>query len=159
MNKSKEYMKFLKKELKEYEAETFMTEDERSALHEWVDAGNRVHENGSMAYYEGGRPMDFLDVYREEEEIRKTLDRLEGKEREKYLRRLRGEMNAEDLREGLYHYSFVCDVYEYVLRKHGLLSEAKREIMAAKKRSEEFIRACEEANEGIEVTFSEEICI
>lgn len=159
MNKSKEYMKFLKKELKEYEAETFMTEGERSALHEWVDAGNSVHENGSMASYEGGRPMDFLDVYREEQEIWKTLDKLDGKERENYLRRLRGEMNAEDLREELHHRSFICDVYEYVLRKHGLLSEAKEEILAAEKRSEEFIRACVTSNEGIEVPFPEEICI
>lgn len=159
MNRSKEYMRFLKKELKEYEAETFMTEDERSALHEWVNAGNSVHENGSMASYEGGRPMDFLDVYRDEEEIRKTLDRLEGKEREKYLRGLRGEKNAEDLSEELHNRSFICDVYEYVLRKHGLLSEAKEEILASEKRAEEFSRACVEANEGIEVPFLEEICI
>ena len=73
MKIDKEKRRFLKQELKEYEKVTPMTEAERVALHEWVAAGNRVHENGSMACYEGGRPMDFLDVYREEEEIRRTL--------------------------------------------------------------------------------------
>ena len=66
MKISKEKRQFLKKELKEYEKITPMTEDERKVLHEWVADGNSVHENGAMACYEGGRPMDFLDVYREE---------------------------------------------------------------------------------------------
>src|SRR5699024_12501293 len=63
-------LQLLKQELREYEKVTPMTEEEREALHEWVAAGNSVHENGSMASYESGRPVDFLDVYREEEEIR-----------------------------------------------------------------------------------------
>jgi hypothetical protein len=73
MKISREKRRFLKQELKEYEKIIPMTEEERTALHEWVAAGNSVHENGSMASYEGGRPMDFLDVYREEEEIQRAL--------------------------------------------------------------------------------------
>ena len=43
----KEKRNFLRKELKEYEKVTPMTEEERIALHEWVKNGNSVHENGS----------------------------------------------------------------------------------------------------------------
>ena len=85
MKISKEKRQFLKKELKEYEKTTPMTENERKILHEWVAAGNSVHENGSMAVYEGGRPVDFLDVYREEEEIRRALDAMSHEEGSKYL--------------------------------------------------------------------------
>ena len=53
MKIKKEKRRFLRQELKEYERVTPMTEEERSALWEWVNAGNSVHENGSMASYEG----------------------------------------------------------------------------------------------------------
>ena len=85
MKISKGKKQFLKKELKEYEKITPMTEEERKVLHEWVAAGYSVHENGSMAVYEGGRPVDFLDVYREEEEIRHALDTMSYEEGSKYL--------------------------------------------------------------------------
>lgn len=85
MKISKEKRRFLKQELKEYEKTISMTEEERTALYEWVAAGNSVHENGSMASYEGGRPMDFLDVYREEEEIRSALASMSYEEGSKYL--------------------------------------------------------------------------
>ena len=85
MKISKEKRRFLKQELKEYEKAAPMTEAERTALHEWVAAGNSVHENGSMASYEGGRPVDFLDVYREEEEIRCALASMSYEEGSRYL--------------------------------------------------------------------------
>jgi len=85
MKIDKERKRILKQELKEYEKVTPMTEEERFALHEWVKQGNSVHENGSMAFYEGGRPMDFLDVYREEEEIRQALATMTYEEGSKYL--------------------------------------------------------------------------
>lgn len=65
MKINKEKRQFLKQELREYEKVTPMTGEEREALHEWVAAGNSVHENGSMVSYEGGRSVDFLEVYRE----------------------------------------------------------------------------------------------
>lgn len=55
MKIDKEKTQLLKQELREYEKTTPMTEEEKEALHEWVAAGNSVHENGSMASYEGGR--------------------------------------------------------------------------------------------------------
>lgn len=85
MKINKEKRRFLKQELKGYEKITPMTEEERAALHEWVAAGNSVHENGSMASYEGGRPVDFLDVYREEEEIRRVLGSMSYEEGSRYL--------------------------------------------------------------------------
>jgi hypothetical protein len=85
MKISKEKRQFLKKELREYEKTTPMTEEERKVLHEWVARGYSVHENGSMASYEGGRPMDFLDVYREEEEIRRHLSSMSYEEGSRYL--------------------------------------------------------------------------
>ena len=85
MKINKEKRQLLKQELREYEKVTPMTEEEREALHEWVAAGNSVHENGSMASYESGRPVDFLDVYREEEEIRRALDSMSYEEGSKYL--------------------------------------------------------------------------
>lgn len=85
MKISKEKRRFLKQELKEYEKITPMTEEEKVILHEWVADGNSVHENGSMASYEGGRPMDFLDVYREEEGIRRALSSMSYEEGSKYL--------------------------------------------------------------------------
>ena len=85
MKISNEKKQFLKKELREYEKITPMTEEERKVLHEWVDEGYSVHENGSMYFCEDGRPMDFLDVYREEEAIRCTLDTMSHEEGSRYL--------------------------------------------------------------------------
>ena len=81
----KEKRRFLRQELKEYEKTTPMSEDERKALHEWVADGNSVHENVAMASYEGGRPMDFLDVYREEEELRRAVAGMSYEEESRYL--------------------------------------------------------------------------
>ena len=85
MKINKEKRQYLKKELREYEKITPMTEEERKILHEWVADGNSVHENGAMACYEGGRPMDFLDVYREEKEICQALDTMSYEEGSRYL--------------------------------------------------------------------------
>lgn len=85
MKIDKERKKFLRQELKEYEKYTPMTAKEKSILQEWVRAGHSVHENGSMAVYEGGCPVDFLDVYREEEEIRCTLASMSYEEGSQYL--------------------------------------------------------------------------
>lgn len=85
MKTDKERKHFLKQELKEYEKITPMTQKERAVLREWVKAGNSVHENGSFVCYEGGCPADFLDVYREEEEIRRALASRTYEEGSKYL--------------------------------------------------------------------------
>ncbi len=85
MKIDKERKRILRRERKEYEKVTPMTEEERAALHEWVKQRNSVHENGSMASCAGGRPMDFLGVYREEEETRQALATMTYEEGSKYL--------------------------------------------------------------------------
>lgn len=61
---------FLENEYKEYIKKTEMTKKEQRALREWVKDGNSVYENSCEAWYEGQVPMEFLDVYRDEEYIR-----------------------------------------------------------------------------------------
>ena len=76
-----------------------------------------------------------------------------NKEREKYIRELRGEKNEEDLREENDHYWFLISIYEHVLRRYGLMDEAKHMITEAKRQSAEFLEACQLANEGLEMPF------
>ena len=85
MNINKEKKKLLRQELKEYEKITPMTPEEKEVLHQWVNEGNSVHENDCMAFYDGGRPMDFLDVYREYEELRKATAGMTFEEETRYL--------------------------------------------------------------------------
>lgn len=80
----RERQHFLEEELEEYEKITPMTDDEREALHWWVDKGHSVHENWSLACWEGGAPIDFLDVYREEMEEKALLDAMTEEEQEEY---------------------------------------------------------------------------
>lgn len=112
-------------ELRKYEKATEMTEKEKTALHEWVAAGNSVHENGSMGCYENGQPLDFLDVFRYEEEIRQTLEHLTPQEKENYIARLRGVDTVETLMEDIAELSFKTEAYRRILQRHGLLSEAE----------------------------------
>ena len=85
MKIDKERRQFLKQELKEYEKVTPMTDEEKTVLHEWVRCGHSVHETDSMAVYEGGQPVDFLDVYREDMKIRRALESMSYEEGSKYL--------------------------------------------------------------------------
>lgn len=133
---SKEKSAYLWKELAEYEKNTKMTDEERSALQEWVLDGNSVHDNSSMACTESGGPCGFLDVYRHEEEIRRDLEKLSPGEQENYLARLRGEDTIDNLREDFNELFFKAEIYEEILRSHGLLDKAKFEIDRAKEESQ-----------------------
>ena len=134
MKIDKEKTQLLKQELREYEKATPMTEEEREALHEWVAAGNSVHENGSMASYEGGRPIDFLDVYREEEEIRRALDSMGYDEGSKYLLEEYGidrdgvttpePPTYEELKEKTNRLYKTCFLYREFLAANNLREEA-----------------------------------
>ena len=117
---------FLEKELIEYEKVTVMTADEQSALRAWVAAGNSVHENTSMGVDEKGEPLDFLDVYRMEEEIRQDLEKLSPTEKDKYIARLKGEYTVEILLEDIQALHFKLNAYERILKKHHLLDEAEK---------------------------------
>ena len=85
MEVNKQKMRYLKSELREYEKVTPMTEDERKALHEWVESGNSVHENGCYAVNEGGFPLDFLEVYREDAELRSETRSMTSEEIDRYI--------------------------------------------------------------------------
>lgn len=85
MRSSKERKRFLKQELKEYEKRMPMTQDERRELREWINAGNSVHENTCCAVDDGNKPIDFLDIYREEEALRKATAGMESEEARKYV--------------------------------------------------------------------------
>ncbi len=134
MRISAEKRRFLKKELKEYERYTPMKEEEKEALHEWVTAGNSVHENTAMAVYENGRSMDFLDVYREDEEIRRVLNSMSYEEGSKYLLEeyginRDGELpppppTYEELLEKAKRLDRMCQLYWEVLAAHGLHDKA-----------------------------------
>ena len=84
MIKEKEYQDMLDEELKEYLKVTKMTTKERKALCEWVAAGHSVHENNAMAVCGGGFPIDFLDIYREEEEIRQATRGMSPEDARRY---------------------------------------------------------------------------
>ncbi len=96
MTKEQEYQAVLNKELKEYEFVTEMTETERIELHKWVKTGHSVHENTAMAVYSDGYPMDFLDVYRDEEYIRQTTKDMSSEEQEKFALNYYGWTDYED---------------------------------------------------------------
>ena len=85
MIKEQEYQAMLDEELKEYLKETKMTAKECKALREWVAAGHSVHENNAMAVCEGGYPIDFLDIYREEEELRQATKGMNPGDARKYM--------------------------------------------------------------------------
>lgn len=85
MRISKERKRFLKQELKEYEKITPMTEEERQELHRGIEAGYSVHENTCCAVGDGNRPIDFLDIYREEEALRKVTAGMGSEEARKYV--------------------------------------------------------------------------
>ena len=65
-----ETREILEKQYKEYIKETPMTKKEQRVLREWVKDGHSVYENASLVWAEGGVPVEFLTVWREEEYIR-----------------------------------------------------------------------------------------
>lgn len=125
MNLTSERQRFLQNELNEYEKSTPMNEEERKVLHEWVASGNSVHENTCNAEDGHGNYIDFLDIYRDEQDIRDTLSIMDDEEKEEYLAELRGEDTIKSLKKRLYDLIYKSDVYEKVLRRHNLLEEAK----------------------------------
>lgn len=130
----KELKNLLKKELKAYERSTPMTEEELKAVREWVKNGNSVHENGSNAHYENGRPMDFLDVYREEEDLRRFLEPMTEEERDRYIlenfgtgrnEKPRLPPTYEELKEKARRLYRKSMLYWEVLARNDLLDEAE----------------------------------
>lgn len=61
---------FLEEQYKDYIKSTSMTNKEQRAVREWVKDGHSVYENSFGAWYDGGVPIEFLTIYRDEEYIR-----------------------------------------------------------------------------------------
>lgn len=144
MNLISDWQRFLQDELNTYEKTTQMNETERNALHEWVAAGNSVHENTCDAEDGHGNYIDFLDVYREEQDILDTLSTLSDEEKEEYLAELRGEDTIKSLNKRLDELLYKTNVYEKILKKHDLVEEAEalmEEGRALSKALDEWIEA------------------
>lgn len=139
-NKNKT-MNLLMEEFYRYESNNDLTKEERKALLEWVKDGNSVHENPSLAEDGHGNYIDFIDDYRNDEEIRKTINSLPPRERANYIARLQGEYTIDNLREDLNEAHFKLSVMEMVLKKYGLMEEVNKEIREAQARSKAFLEA------------------
>ena len=59
----------LEKQYKEYIGKTTLTEKERDALKEWVMDGNSPYDNPMGLWKDSFHPVEFLEVYRDEEYI------------------------------------------------------------------------------------------
>ena len=134
-------MNSLIKEFYKYEKEHELNNDEKSALLAWVQAGNSVHENPSLAENGHGNYIDFIDDYRHDEEIRNTINSLSPKERENYIARLRGEDTIDNLRADLDEMHFKLLIMEKVLKRHGLMDEVTEMINESIKVSENISNA------------------
>lgn len=130
---SNKRQKQLHRELAEYEKKTPMTDEEREALHEWVDSGYSVYENPCMAVYPGasicgGGPVPFLDVYREEKELDARCEELRAKEGRKGELRFEAEMHHRPLEDYLVERVISdekqIDCFAGLLKEHGLYDEA-----------------------------------
>ena len=92
MNGNDKKQIYLEKQLQAYEREVAMTGKERKALREWVRSGHSVCESpGSRYLCDMGMPeQDFLDVYRQDQRIKKELAGKTGKEKEAWLKEYMG---------------------------------------------------------------------
>ena len=79
-------------DLKRYEEEVPMTYYEKTLRRKWVMAGHNPCENPGSKYLclTGSEPMDFLDVYRLDKEIRQEMKGMTKAQQEVYLKELMG---------------------------------------------------------------------
>jgi hypothetical protein len=147
------WMNHLMEELREYELRTPMSEEERIALHEWVSKGNSVHENSSLAEYENGEPVDFLEDYRYDMGIRKELAQLDERARENYIARLQGRDTIDNLREDLENADLRLRACSAVLERHGLMAEVEHQLESWKHESERIAKMYDERGFGEELPF------
>ena len=141
MNIENERQQFLLEELHEYEKHTEMSNDERKALHKWVMDGNIVHENSSLAEDGHGNYIDFIDVYRYEQEISERLSEMDEEDRTEYIAALQGEDTLKSLRGKYEELLYRAEVYERVLMRHHLIDEASRLMDEGRRISEEFAKS------------------
>lgn len=61
---------YLEHQYKEYIRVTPMIRKGMRALREWVKNGNSVYDNPAGAWQDGQVPVEFLDIYRDDEYLR-----------------------------------------------------------------------------------------
>ena len=81
---SEEVQAVLEQQYKAYIRVTPMTKKEMRALREWVKDGNSVYENSCGAWADGGVPIEFLTVYRDEVYIRQNTKGMTPEETRKF---------------------------------------------------------------------------
>ena len=81
---SSEVEELLTTQYKKYIKETSMTKKEMRVLREWVKDGYSVYENTCGAWADGQVPVEFLTVYRDEENIRQHTKGMNPEETRKY---------------------------------------------------------------------------
>ena len=79
MKIDKERKAYLRKELKEFEKNNPMTDDERKALREWVNEGNSVYENSMMAV-----GYNYLAEYRDCKYLREATKDMSPEDAQKF---------------------------------------------------------------------------
>jgi len=93
----------LRRELKEYKGTIgIMTEDEKKELHEWVAAGNSVHENPWYLSEESGHPMDYIHALRFTKDLCEEMENLTPEQ----LAEFEKERDANDLTDALTDLAF-----------------------------------------------------
>ena len=79
---TREIRELLQEQLKEYEAHTQMTKEERKALHDWVASGRSPYDNGDYLCGDGGYPLDFISALRANKELQEWYDSLSEDEKQ-----------------------------------------------------------------------------
>lgn len=81
-NIPQEVRAFLQAQLKDYEANTPMSKEERRELHEWVAKGRSPYDNGDYICGADGYPLDFISALRTEKELQDWFESLSEEEKE-----------------------------------------------------------------------------
>lgn len=81
---SPEVKEVLTTQYKEHIKKTSMTQKEMRALREWVKDGHSVYENPDGAWADGQVPIEFLRVYRDDEDIRQYRKGMNPEETRKF---------------------------------------------------------------------------
>lgn len=119
-----------------------MTEEENREFHEWVEAGYSVHENTCCAIGDGNMPIDFLDIYREEEALCLATADMEGEEARRYVLNYYGwqeegtekeEYTVETLKKRVRQSERNLFYLEEFVRRKGFWIEAERYIEETRK--------------------------
>ena len=89
----------LLEQLKDYEAHTHMTKEERRQLHAWVSSGRSPYDNGDYICGADGCPLDFISALRANKELQDWFDNLseEEKQAERYDQCIRYNPETEDI--------------------------------------------------------------